>query len=359
MKLRLVIWLAALFVVCGVAAAAAPPVIELDAGAAKAYNIKIRQLFTDKQPNPPYILKFPDGASYEVKRLIDSGGTTFILKTMVDGGPAALRIPLGAHKVPYINITLDGYERMSETAKQGAVRLLPGRSMRGQYIAVEYVDVKLNLADYLKQFRQKSKQEIAQYLSSRGIGASMEELESALGRMLSRFNEFKYVGDFRAEQVGYDGVRWVLLDWSENHIKWRGEVLRAFSENARKHLWLVSDLMWYVSGVFVNNRYITQIPSLVPDNENAIKALVEFLTRSTDRAIEDAAADLLLRVVSRTTSPETARMLVRNLVPAFADMQRGGFAEDQVRELMRRFPALAGPAPVMCPEAVKQVVVRP
>lgn len=148
------------------------------------------------------ILKFSNGKSFQLKKVLGSGNTTLILET-IDG--FALRIPLSAgpskySKLPcymYINGFIEGYESIKNYVR--TVKIYDNNP--NQYVLVEKVDLNFTLQDLLDGKIHLNSQEKA-YVTQQLLNWTKETMR------------FMYIGDFRFEQLGFNGNEWILLDFN-------------------------------------------------------------------------------------------------------------------------------------------------
>ena len=160
-------------------------------------------------------VEFSDGEIFTVLEILGSGNTTRVLKVSDN---MALRIPLGgfdeyqdAGTGPVKIDTKEAHRGALNSYMRGYDRVLDvGFSVpkvfqhnNGEYIEVEFIDAKFNIADYLSGEIDLSP-EVSDVVDRMLIEISIKTYDSKAG------------GDFRPEQMVFDGKRIVLLDWSDS-----------------------------------------------------------------------------------------------------------------------------------------------
>ncbi len=153
-------------------------------------------------------LTFSNGEKFRITKVLGSGNTTLVLKTLRG---TALRVPLnsGVHiktRIPiseYINHTIDGHETVS---KNGVKTVDLISFLRNEYVEVNYIDYKFSLEDFLSGNIDPI------YLSKK------DQIIQALSRWYETTHKMITIGDFASGQLIFNGSEWILSDWTNMHM---------------------------------------------------------------------------------------------------------------------------------------------
>jgi hypothetical protein len=177
---------------------------------------------------PGDMLEFSNGAVYPVLGILGKGFTTLVIDI---GHEKVLRIP--KHKrMPYIKppanqffhsssidvvgdtydmdytqfttATLEGYQTLRQ-AGVPTVALFVDESLAGEYVVAQKINIAFFLDAILGKYRKVDP-------------ATYKAAEEALIRFAHRSAHFQAIGDFKANQLAFDGTDWVLVDWTTRSV---------------------------------------------------------------------------------------------------------------------------------------------
>ncbi len=142
------------------------------------------------------IVTFSDGTFFKIKNVLGEGGMTRVFET--ESG-VALRILRSAH------YSDDYVESIRVLAAHGVPTPALVEKFRSEYTLMQKINVSFTMADLLVNGQELSA------IERKNLFAALLVFAEISARYL-------YVGDFRPDQLAFDGKRWVLLDAINNHL---------------------------------------------------------------------------------------------------------------------------------------------
>lgn len=156
------------------------------------------------------VLSFSDGKSFEFISHLGQGYTTKVIEVKHKNTVMALRLPVSNWMyrsaqsnefIPYpdfINAFIDHHVKINMTDIAPKIY----HSLRGQYIAVEKINIEIGLDDVLLNADTLQKEQPEKLL----------QLETKFIEFAKKLAPLQYIGDFKPEQMVYNGEKWILLD---------------------------------------------------------------------------------------------------------------------------------------------------
>ncbi|MBC7421494.1 MAG: hypothetical protein H7328_12275 [Bdellovibrio sp.] len=171
---------------------------------------------------PGDILDFGGGDRFQVKTVLGQGQTTLVVET-TDG--LVLRIPKidpneGKIKKPKRDEVLFGFindfvkiQQELDAVGVPVVKLDLQRSRVPKFLVVEKINLQFDLREFTKNYSSPEKLHLS--------AQQYNDISKGLIKFAQATWAYEYFGDFRADQLGWDGKRWVLFDFAFSNIKMR------------------------------------------------------------------------------------------------------------------------------------------
>jgi hypothetical protein len=148
-------------------------------------------------------IKFSNGKKFKIIRILDAtspGETSRIFE--IEGG-RVIRINNGyKYRFNAVTSILNGYEELSKS-EINIVKTYPEDSLIGEYVIHDKVKVDTHLGRFLKE-------------PASFDGKTKDKMRRALKNFLIDTYQFVWVGDMKAENIVWNGDRWIFIDWTEN-----------------------------------------------------------------------------------------------------------------------------------------------
>lgn len=142
------------------------------------------------------IIIFSNGEQMKIKNVLGEGGMARVFETSSGEAIRILKSPLYSD---------DYVESIRVLSAHGVPT--PGiiRKYKAEFTLMEKLNIQFTMADLL--------------VSGQGLSMTKSRtLFAALQVFAGRSARYLYVGDFRPDQVAFDGTRWILLDATDNHM---------------------------------------------------------------------------------------------------------------------------------------------
>lgn len=142
------------------------------------------------------VVIFSDGKKIKIKSVLGEGGMTRVFET---SNGEAIRI------LKNTGFSDDYVESIRVLLARGVPAPLIIEKYKAEYTLMQKIDVQFTMADLL--------------VDGQGLSPLQQKtLFAALQTFAERSARYLYVGDFRPDQIAFDGSRWILLDATNIHI---------------------------------------------------------------------------------------------------------------------------------------------